>query len=56
MSGRERISDKDFAEWIKDVEDDTSPKEVASNPKPPEQAPKPNEQRDNRPGNAPPDG
>ena len=32
MSGRERISDKDIAEWIKEVEDDTSPKEVASNP------------------------
>ena len=42
MSGRERISDKDIAEWIKEVEEDTSAKGVASNPKPPEQAPKPN--------------
>ena len=33
MGGRERISEKDIAEWIKQVEDDTSPKEVASNPK-----------------------
>ena len=56
MSGRERISDKDLSEWIKEVEDDTSPKKVASNPNPPEQAPKPNDQGDNRPGNAPPDG
>ena len=56
MSGRERISDKDLSEWIKKVEDDTSPKEVASNPKPPEQAPKRNDQGGNRTGNAPPDG
>jgi hypothetical protein len=53
MSGLERISDKDLAEWVKQVEDDTPSKEkAASKPKPPEQAPKPNGQGDNPPRNA----
>ena len=57
MSGQERISDKDLAEWIKQVEHGAPPREkVASKPKPPEQAPKPNGQGDNPPANAPPNG
>jgi hypothetical protein len=57
MSGQERISDKDLAEWVKQVEDDTPSNErIASKPKPPEQAPKSSEQRDNPSGSAPPNG
>jgi hypothetical protein len=54
MSAQERISDKDLAEWVKQVEDDTrSSEKVASKPQPPEQAPKPNGQTDKAPEHAP---
>jgi hypothetical protein len=54
MSGQERISDKDLAEWVKQVEDDIrSSEKVASKPQPPDQAPKPNGQADNASDHAP---
>jgi hypothetical protein len=57
MGGQERISDKELAEWIKQVEHGAPPREkVASKPRPPEQAPKPNEQRDKPSSSAPPNG
>ena len=54
MSGQERISDKDLANWVKQIEDDTSFKEKgASKHQPPEQPPKPNGQADKASEHAP---
>jgi hypothetical protein len=47
MSGQERISDKEFAKWVKEVEDDTpSKKKGASKPEPLGDLSKPNGQAD----------
>jgi predicted RNA-binding protein with PIN domain len=46
-SGQERISDKELAQWVKQVEDNIPPKEKGSSkPRPLGEMPKPNGQTD----------
>jgi hypothetical protein len=57
MSGQERISDKELAQWVKQVEDNTPSKEKgASKPRPLGEMPKPNGQADKPSDPTPPKG